>query len=83
MLTAKVDHVINSGHRLSTLFNRNFRSRYNSGSPRWGKPPGSPTGVFQNQNTPGTLVRLAWDFTARPNLLGRAALGYNRFVQRE
>ena len=25
------------------------------------------------------MGRLAWDFTARPNLLGRAALGYNRF----
>jgi hypothetical protein len=79
MLTAKVDHTISSNHRLSALFNRNFRSRYNSGSPRWGNPPGTPTGVFQNQNTPGTLGRLAWDFTARPNLLGRAALGYNRF----
>ena len=79
MLTVKADHVISTNHRLSALFNRNFRSRYNSGSPRWGKPPGTPTGVFQNQNTPGTMGRLAWDFTARPNLLGRAALGYNRF----
>ena len=79
MLTVKADHVISSEHRLSALFNRNFRSRYNSGSPRWGKPPGTPTGVFQNQNTPGTMGRLAWDFSARPNLLGRAALGYNRF----
>jgi len=79
MLTVKADHVITTNHRLSALFNRNFRSRYNSGSPRWGKPPGTPTGVFQNQNTPGTMGRLAWDFSARPNLLGRAALGYNRF----
>ena len=36
MLTVKGDHVINANHRLSALFNRNFRSRYNSGSPRWG-----------------------------------------------
>ena len=79
MLTLKGDHIISSNNRLSALFNRNFRSRYNSGSPRWGIPPGSPTGVFQNQNTPGTMGRLAWDFTARPTLLGRAALGYNRF----
>ena len=79
MLTLKGDHIINDKNRISALFNRNFRSRYNSGSPRWGVPPGSPTGVFQNQNTPGTMGRLAWDFTARPTLLGRAALGYNRF----
>jgi hypothetical protein len=79
MLTFKGDHVVNPKHRISALFNRNFRSRYNSGSPRWGKPPGTPTGVFQNQNTPGSMGRLAWDFTARPTLLGRAALGYNRF----
>jgi hypothetical protein len=79
MLTIKGDHIISSNQRLSALFNRNFRSRYNSGSPRWGLPPGSPTNVFQNQNTPGTMVRLAYDFTLRPNLLGRAAIGYNRF----
>src|SRR5262249_33163479 len=79
MMTFKVDHVVGPRSRLSTLFNRNFRSRYNSGSPRWGLPPGSPTNVFQNQNTPGTMGRLAWDFTAKPTLLGRLAIGYNRF----
>src|SRR5262249_42735684 len=30
MLTIKADHMINSKNRLSALFNRNFRARYNS-----------------------------------------------------
>jgi len=79
MLTFKGDHNINSSHRLSGMLNRNFRTRYNSGSPRWGAPPGLPTGVYQNQDTPGTMARLAYDFTLTPTLLGRVNLGYNRF----
>ncbi|MBI2687049.1 MAG: TonB-dependent receptor [Acidobacteria bacterium] len=79
MLTFKGDHNFTEKHRLSGMVNRNFRNRYNSGSPRWGIPPGTPTNVFQNQNTPGTMVRLAYDFTLTPTLLGRANLGYNRF----
>ena len=79
MLTFKGDHNINTRHRLSGMVNRNFRVRYNSGSPRWSAPPGSPTNVYQNQDTPGTMARLAYDFTLTPTLLGRANLGYNRF----
>jgi hypothetical protein len=79
MLTFKGDHNINERHRLSGMVNRNFRTRFNSGSPRWGAPPGSPTNVYQNQDTPGTMVRMAYDFTLTPTLLGRANLGYNRF----
>ncbi len=79
MLTFKGDHVINANNRLSGMVNRNFRRRYNSGSPRWGTPPGTPTNVFQDQNTPGIMGRLAYDFTLRPTLLGRVNLGYNRF----
>lgn len=79
MLTFKGDHNINERHRLSGMVNRNFRQRYNSPGGRWGTPPGSPTNVYQNQNTPGTMVRLAYDFTVTPTLLGRVNLGYNRF----
>ena len=79
MLTFKGDHNINSNHRLSGMVNRNFRKRFNSGNPRWGAPPGAPTNVYQNQDTPGTMVRLSYDFTLTPTLLGRANLGYNRF----
>ena len=79
MLTFKGDHLINTSHRLSGMINRNFRTRYNSGTPRWSSPPGSPTNVYQNQDTPGTMVRMAYDYTLAPTLLGRANLGYNRF----
>lgn len=79
MLTFKGDHNLNANHRLSAMLNRNFRTRYNSGAGRWGPPPGTPTNVYQNQDTPGTMVRTSWDFTLTPSLLGRAALGYNRF----
>ncbi|OYW08477.1 MAG: hypothetical protein B7X34_08590, partial [Acidobacteriia bacterium 12-62-4] len=79
MLTFKGDHNLNERHRLSGMVNRNFRVRNNSPGGRWGAPPGTPTNVYQNQDTPGTMVRGAYDFTLRPTLLGRLNLGYNRF----
>jgi len=79
MLTLRGDHNISVDHRLSAMFNRNFRERYNSPGGRWGNPPGTPTGVYQNQNTPGTMARVAYDWTVRPNLLNHLAAGYNRF----
>jgi hypothetical protein len=79
MLTLKGDHVLSERHRLSGTFNRNFRARNNSPGGRWGVPPESPTGVYQWQETPGTLVRLAYDSTITPSILNHAAIGYNRF----
>lgn len=79
MLSVKGDHNFTSNHRLSGLINRNFRSRFNSPSGRWGAPPGSPTNVYQNQNTPGTMIRMAYDTTLTPTFLARASMGYNRF----
>jgi len=79
MLTLKGDHQVSAAHRFSGLFNRNFRVRNNSPGGRWGIPPGTPTGVYQLQRTPGTLVRLAYDWTVRPTVLNHVAVGYNRF----
>jgi hypothetical protein len=79
MLTFKVDHQVNPTHRLATLFNRNFRARNNSPGGRWGIPPGTPTNVYQWQETPGTLGRVAYDWTIKPTILNHAAVGYNRF----
>ncbi|MFN0105377.1 MAG: TonB-dependent receptor domain-containing protein [Bryobacteraceae bacterium] len=79
MLTFKGDHNFTTSHRLSGMVNRNFRKRFNSPGGRWGTPPGTPTNVYQNQDTPGTMVRLAYDFMVTPTFLGRANLGYNRF----
>ena len=79
MITLKGDHNFNTNHRINAMYNRNFRTRYNSGAGRWGPPPGTPTNVYQNQDTPGTMVRMAYDTTIRPTLLAHFALGYNRF----
>ena len=79
MLTLKGDHQISPAHRVSALFNRNFRARNNSPGGRWGVPPGTPTSVYQWQETPGTLGRLAYDWTVRPTVLNHVAVGYNRF----
>jgi hypothetical protein len=79
MLTLKGDHQVSAAHRLSGLFNRNFRARNNSPGGRWGIPPGTPTNVYQWQETPGTLARLAYDWTVKPTVLNHAAIGYNRF----
>jgi hypothetical protein len=79
MLTTKADHQVSANHRMSGLFNRNFRERNNSPSGRWGTPPGTPTGVYQLQNTPGTMARYAYDWTVRPTVLNHFAIGYNRF----
>ncbi|MBL8214533.1 MAG: TonB-dependent receptor [Bryobacterales bacterium] len=79
MFTVKGDHNFNTSHRVSAMFNRNFRERNNSPGGRWDIPPGLPTGVYQNQNTPGTMGRFSYDWTMRNNLLNHFAMGYNRF----
>jgi hypothetical protein len=75
----KGDQILNSKHRLTAYVNHTFRQRNNSPGGRWGNPPGSPTDVYQLQNTPGNLVRIAEDWTITPTILNHVALGYNRF----
>jgi hypothetical protein len=79
MYTARGDQMISDNHRLSVTANRNLRARNNSPGGRWGVPPGRPTGVYQWQETPGVLARVAYSSTLRPNLLNHFAIGYNRF----
>jgi hypothetical protein len=82
MYMAKIDHKFNDSHRISGLYNHNYRNRINSPGGRWGAPPELPTGVYQQQYTPGRMVRLAYDWTISSNLLNHAAIGYNRFGNR-
>lgn len=79
MFSTKVDHNLTTSHRLAAYFNMNHRQRNNSPGGRWGNPPGRPTGVYQNQYTPGRMARLAWDWTVSPTIINHMALGYNRF----
>ena len=79
MYTIRGDQIINSNNRVSGTFNRNLRARNNSPGGRWGVPPGTPTGVYQWQDTPGWLGRLAYDVTITPTVINHLAAGYNRF----
>ena len=79
MFTAKVDHNLSTNHRVNGYFNMNHRLRNNSPGGRWGAPPGRPTGVYQNQYTPGRMARTAWDWTVSASMINHMALGYNRF----
>jgi len=79
IIGVKGDQILTAKHRLSAYFNYTFRQRNNSPGGRWGKPPGTPTDVYQLQYTPGRLVRIAEDWTITPTILNHVALGYNRF----
>lgn len=79
MYTVKGDHIFNENHRMSISFNHNDRVRNNSPTGRWGAPPGSPTNVYQLQQTPGYIGRFSEDWTVRPTILNHFAIGYNRF----
>lgn len=79
MFSVKVEHNLTQNQRVAGFFNMNHRKRNNSPAGRWGNPPGLPTGVYQNQYTPGRMVRLTHDWTLRPTVINHLALGYNRF----
>ena len=79
MYTAKGDHVFNSKHSMSISFNHNDRVRNNSPGGRWEGPPGSPTNVFQLQQTPGFIGRFSENWSISPTIQNRFAIGYNRF----
>ncbi|MDQ6666083.1 MAG: carboxypeptidase-like regulatory domain-containing protein, partial [Acidobacteriota bacterium] len=75
----KIDHIVNSNHRLSGYYNHEKRIRNNSPGGRWGIPPGTPTDVYQLQNTPGNLARFTEDWTISPSVINHFGAGYNRF----
>ncbi len=77
---AKIDHNIGDRHRLSGVYNHEFRIRNNSPGGRYlPTPPGLPTQTWQNQYTPSRIVRLSLNSTVTPTVLNRVAAGYNRF----
>ncbi|MBI1895474.1 MAG: TonB-dependent receptor, partial [Acidobacteria bacterium] len=75
----KGDHHISDNHRISGLYNHSYRKRNNNGGQRYLPIPGPATQSWQDQLTPGRLVRLSLDSTVTPRLLNRLAAGYNRF----
>jgi carboxypeptidase family protein/TonB-dependent receptor-like protein len=75
----KGDHQINDSHRVSGLYNHEYRIRNNSPGGRYLPVPGLPTGVYQDQYTPSRMIRLSLNSTISPTVLNRLAGGYNRF----
>ena len=79
-LAVKLDQVINTSHKASFYVNREWRKRNNSGAGRYGVPPGSPTNLYQLQNTPSWMIRASENWVISDRLLHRIAFGYNRFT---
>jgi hypothetical protein len=75
----KLDQVITGNHRASFYVNREWRTRNNSLAGRYGVPPGSPTNLYQLQQTPSWMVRASENWVISERLLHRFAFGYNRF----
>lgn len=76
----KIDHNIGDKEHISGYYNQSYRNRNNNGSSRYLPIPGLPTSSWQQQLTPGNMVRLSLNSTLTPTLLNRVAAGYNRFV---
>ena len=79
-LAVKYDQVINTAHKASFYVNREWRLRNNSPAGRYGPPPGSPTNLYQLQNTPSWMIRASENWVISDRLLHRFAFGYNRFA---
>ncbi|MBA2603138.1 MAG: TonB-dependent receptor [Acidobacteria bacterium] len=75
----KLDQVISSRHKASFYLNREWRTRNNSLGGRYGPPPGSPTNLYQLQETPSWMIRASENWVISDRLLHRFAFGYNRF----
>jgi hypothetical protein len=78
----KGDHQINSKNQISGYYNHSYRSRYNNGAGRFLPLPGPASSSWQQQITPGHLVRLSLTSTVTPTIVNRVAAGFNRFLNR-
>jgi hypothetical protein len=76
----KLDHQVNANNQLSGYFNQSYRSRYNNGAGRFLPLPGPASSSWQQQITPGYLIRLSLTSTISPRLINHAAAGFNRFL---
>lgn len=65
-------------HRLSGCHNHSYRKRNNNGASHSLPIPGAPASPWQEQITPGRMVRLSLNSTISPTILNRIAPGYDR-----
>src|SRR5262249_16055651 len=71
------DHNISGQHHLSGFYNQSYRQRNGA---QYLPIPGPPTSLFQEQTTPGHMVRLSLNSMLTPTLLNRVAAGYSTFL---
>jgi hypothetical protein len=76
----KIDQNIGDKEHISGFYNQSYRNRNNYSGTPYEPVPGSATSGWQQQTTPGNMVRLSLTSTITPTLLNRVAAGYNRFV---
>jgi hypothetical protein len=77
----KIDHVLNTNHKVSGSYTSNDRYRYAYNGDRYpGIPiPGPAAANDRLQATPGWIVRFSEDWTVSANKLNHFGFGYNRF----
>ena len=77
----KIDHVLNSSHKVQGSYTSNDRYRYAYNGDRYpGIPiPGPAAANDRLQATPGWIVRFSEDWTLSANKLNHFGFGYNRF----
>jgi hypothetical protein len=73
----KGDHNFSDRHHLSAFYNHSYRFRSSAGA--FLPVPGPPTSTWQEQSTPGRMVRLSLTSVLEPTLTNRIAAGFNRF----
>ena len=76
----KIDHQIDSKNHLSGYYNHSYRSRFNNGGGRFLPFPGPASSSWQQQITPGNMVRLSLTSTISSRMINRVAAGFNRFL---
>src|SRR5579864_6134701 len=80
IIGVKIDQNIGDKHHISGFYNQSYRNRNNYSGTPYEPVPGSATSGWQQQTTPGNMVRLSLNSTITPTILNRVAAGYNRFV---
>lgn len=78
-LTIKIDHQINSAHRISFLYESDSRDASKSSYGMWSLANVSPLVPIHYQATPGKIIRASEYWEIKPTIVNRLTLGYNRF----
>ena len=81
-LTFRIDENISKAQRMDFYYTTTSRTRSNTGTASWSIPGTNPLDTWDNQNTPGKLVRINDYWTITPTLINHFGVGYNRFTNK-